>query len=63
MSQLPPKAIDEFQVLWKKHFGQELPREEAILRAHQTLIMLRLLSEPLPERGPAAQTEPTASNT
>jgi hypothetical protein len=51
MNQLPLQAIDEFQALWKKHYGTELSREEAVLRAHQTLSLLRLLTDqPAPEK-------------
>lgn len=42
---LPPKAIDEFQSLWKKHYGVALSREAATARAHQVFGLIRLLAE------------------
>ena len=45
MSQLPPKAIDEFQALWKEHYGTELSREDATMRAHQVFTLVRMLVE------------------
>jgi hypothetical protein len=55
MSQLPPQADNEFQSLWKQHFNEELPREEAAARAHQTFVVLRMLIEPPPENAPDSQ--------
>lgn len=46
MPSLPHHAIDEFQVLWKKHYGAELPADQAAARAHQVFTVLRLLIEP-----------------
>ncbi len=46
MTLLPPKAIDEFQSLWKKHYGVALSREAATARAHQVFGLIRLLAEP-----------------
>ncbi len=43
MSHLPPHAIDEFRALWKKHYGIELSREEAVLRAHQLFMLVHQL--------------------
>ena len=43
MSLLPPQAIDEFQALWKKHYGVEVSREEATMRAHQVFTLVRML--------------------
>lgn len=48
-SQLPTQAIDEFQTLWKKHYGTELSREEATTRAHQLLALLQIITETIPE--------------
>ncbi len=45
MSHLPPHAIDEFQSLWKKYYGAELPREEAVIKAGQLLNFVRLLAQ------------------
>ena len=42
---LPPQAIDEFQALWKKYYGVELPREQAVTRAHQMFNFVRLLAQ------------------
>jgi hypothetical protein len=42
---LPPQAITEFQELWKKHYGVELPLEQAQVRAYQVFAVLRLLME------------------
>ncbi len=43
--QLPPQAIDEFQALWKKHYGENLPREAAAVCAHRLLALLQILTE------------------
>lgn len=43
MSHLPPQAITEFQALWKKHYGTELPAEEAAVRANEVFAVLRLV--------------------
>jgi hypothetical protein len=43
--QLPPKAVDEFQALWKKTYGTALPRDLAIVRAHQLIALLQLLTD------------------
>jgi hypothetical protein len=45
MSLLPQQAIDEFQRLWKKHYGADLPRENAVLRAHQIYALFQMLTE------------------
>lgn len=45
MALLPPKAIDEFQALWKKHYGAELPRDQAVIRAEQIMTFVKLLVE------------------
>lgn len=45
MTLLPPQAIDEFQALWKKRYGVELPREQAIVRAHQVYTLVRMVVE------------------
>lgn len=45
MSHLPAQAVDEFQALWKKHCGAELPREQATVRANEVFAVLRLLLE------------------
>lgn len=52
MSLLPPHAIDEFQALWKEHYGQELPREDAAQRAHQLFTLVRLLVQNPPSPKP-----------
>lgn len=49
MIQLPDEAIDEFQKIWKKTYGVELPRDEAIIRAHQVFAFVKLVFDgPLP---------------
>jgi len=48
MSLLPPHAIDEFQALWKNHYGTELSREEATQRAHQVFTMVRMIVQTPP---------------
>jgi hypothetical protein len=45
MSFLPPHAIEEFQILWMKHYGVELSREEASARAHQVVTLVRLIAQ------------------
>ena len=57
MSLLPPHAVDEFQALWKEHYGTELPREDAAQRAHQIYTLVRLLVQPPPRKQPS--TTPT----
>ncbi len=47
MTQLPDKAIEEFRVLWQKHFGEELPKGEATIRAHQVFGLVKLLAQSL----------------
>ena len=42
MSQLPPQAISEFQMLWKKHCDEELSFEEAATKAQDVFCVLRL---------------------
>ena len=55
MTLLPPQAIDDFQALWKKHYGIDLSREEAVARAHQVFSLVGLLTEtPPPRRQPGA---------
>jgi hypothetical protein len=49
-NQLPGKAIDEFQTLWEQHYGTELSRKEATLRAHQLLALLQLITKPAANR-------------
>jgi hypothetical protein len=46
MTLLPAQAIAEFQARWKKHYGAELPREQAVVRAHQVFALIRLLADP-----------------
>jgi hypothetical protein len=70
MSLLSPHAIDEFQELWKKHYGIELSREEATARAHQLFTLVRLLNDPAPphigavvqESGVSSSTHPSDSS-
>ena len=45
MTMLPEKAIDEFQALWREHYGEELPREEAVGRAHQVFTLIAMLAK------------------
>ncbi len=54
MSLLPPHAIDEFQRLWKKHYGADLSREEATARAHQVFALVRLIVQ---DTTPAKRTD------
>lgn len=44
MASLPPQAIDEFQVLWKRRYGVQLPRDEATVRAHQVFALIHLVA-------------------
>ncbi|MBV9468317.1 MAG: hypothetical protein JOZ57_03670 [Abitibacteriaceae bacterium] len=53
MAYLPPHAIDEFQVLWKQHYGVVLSRDEAVDRAHQVFALVRMLVEASPSANPA----------
>lgn len=49
MTMLPPEAIDEFQALWKKRYGCELPRDQAIISAHRLFTLVKsLLDGPAP---------------
>lgn len=50
MSLLPPHAIDEFQALWRQHYGTELSREDASQRAHQLFTLVRLVVQTPPAR-------------
>lgn len=43
MPQLHERAIDEFQNLWREHYGEDLPREEAVGRAHQVFTHIAML--------------------
>ena len=62
MPQLSPKAIAEFQALWKKHYGTELPPEQAVTRAHQLIALVRLLaSESLASSPSNPQADPIPS--
>ena len=45
MSLLSSHAIDEFQRLWHARFGVELPREDAVARAHQIYALVQMLVE------------------
>ena len=45
MSHLLPQAITEFQALWKKHVGTDLPTEQASSRANEVFAVLRLVLE------------------
>lgn len=45
MPQLPEKAIDEFQTLWKEHYGEDLLRDEAVGRARQVFSLVQLLTK------------------
>lgn len=47
MSHLPPQAIAEFQELWQERYGEPLPPEDALQRAHQVFDLINILmSEP-----------------
>lgn len=60
MSQLSPQAIAEFQALWKKHYGAELPPEQGVAQAHQLLALVQLLaSAPLAQPPPGTSNDPS----
>jgi hypothetical protein len=59
--QLPPQAIDEFQALWKKHYGTDLNRAEATTRAHQFLVLLQIITEPRSKDTPSEATPPRST--
>lgn len=48
MTKLTNEAIEEFMILWKDHYNEELPREEAVHRAHQLFSLIRMLCKPSP---------------
>lgn len=52
--QLPSKAIDEFQEIWKEVYGEDIARSEASFKAHQLLALLTLLTQ-MPSDKPSAQ--------
>lgn len=49
---LPPQAITEFRALWKKHYAEDLPQEQATQRAQQVFTLIRLLTQPTPRAAP-----------
>ena len=63
MSLLPPHVIDEFQALWKEHYGAELPREDAAQRAHQLFTLVRLLAQAPPPQASPFQAPPSSAPT
>lgn len=40
---LPPEAIKDFQAIWKKQYGDDLPDGEAVARAHEFLWLIRFV--------------------
>lgn len=45
MARLPDEAIEEFNEIWRKEYGEELPYEEAAVRAAEVFAVIRLALE------------------
>jgi hypothetical protein len=41
MPLLPAQAVEEFEDIWKRQFGVELPRDEAVVKAQQLYGLVR----------------------
>lgn len=48
--QLPPKAIIEYQKLFKQEFGQELTYEEAETQGRKLLRLFQIIYKPIPKK-------------
>ena len=58
--QLTDEHIAQFQVLYKKHFGKEISKEDALAKGIQLIRLLEAVlknsqPEPAPNAGPATQ--------
>jgi hypothetical protein len=58
--QLTDEDIMEFQELYKKHFGKDLGKDEALAKGIQLIRLLEVVlknsqPEPVPNAGPVAQ--------
>ena len=47
---LEEERIIEFQALYKKHFGKELTKEEAMEKADELIRTVKLLYKPITEK-------------
>lgn len=45
------KALDEFIAIWKRQFGEDLPRDRTLEYAIQLLDMVRAVYKPIPRTG------------
>ena len=48
---LPKEAIEEFKVLYKKHYGQDISDEEASRRANNLVNLYKLVYTPEEKTG------------
>lgn len=46
---LSDKALRDFQGVWKKEFGQDIPYEEAEMQATSLLRLFNLIYKPIPK--------------
>ena len=47
---LSKKAIEEFEEIWRKEIGTEIPDEEVQALAQDLLSLFKLICRPLPQR-------------